>query len=61
MTMNVFRNFSIVTHLYRRPPLKIHVTMVNGRLVCLMWLACKAGSSYGMSPTFLGLASLAKR
>ena len=54
-----FRNFSIVTHLCYRPPSLNHGTMVNGRLVRSVRLACKACSSHGMSPTFRGLVSSA--
>ena len=55
----MFRNFFIVAHLSRGPPLKIHVTMVSCRSLCAMRLACKACSSHGMSPTFHGLVSSA--
>ena len=52
-------NFSIIAHLCHRSPSKIHITMVNGRSMCLMWLSCKACSSHGKNPTFRGLVSSA--
>ena len=54
ISFQIFRIFSTVTHSCHCLPSKIHVTMVKGRSVCSMRLACKACSSPGMSPTVHG-------
>ena len=49
-----FEIVSMVSNLCHRPFSKILVTMINGRSVCSMRLACRTCSSQGRSPIFRG-------
>ena len=53
-----FEIFSLSLIRHGLPP-EIHVTMVNSRSVCTMGFACKACSSYRISPIFHHLVSTA--